>query len=143
MSSELATIVFLAGAFANPSCFDNVAVEFSKAGHPTVYASVQSLNPTDSSSVTTSEDANHVKKAFLIPLVEAGKDVVVFAHSYGGVVAGAAAAGLGKREGQGGVIGLLYLAGNIVGEGQSLKQAVGGAYPPFIKEDYVTSFHTI
>jgi pimeloyl-ACP methyl ester carboxylesterase len=73
-----------------------------------------------------------------------GKDVVIIAHSYGGVVAGGAARGLAKgtRRAQGqttGVVGLVYVAGNITLDGESLFTAVGGAYPPFIKVDKVQS----
>jgi len=65
--------------------------------------------------------------------------VIIFTHSYGGVVGGAAAAGLSKatrssRNELGGVVGLVYLVGNIVLEGETLLQANGGAYPPFIKK---------
>jgi pimeloyl-ACP methyl ester carboxylesterase len=140
MAQSLPTIVFLAGAFADPSCFAELAARFNQAGYPTVYAHVLSLNPEDLISATTSRDAEYVRENTIVPMLEAGKDVVVFAHSYGGVVGGAAAVGLSKSAetgNKGGVIGLLYLVGNLVGEGTSLKQAVGGAYPPFIKEDHV------
>lgn len=142
MSHAKPTIVFFAGAFTGPSCFDKVAAEFNNAGYPIAYTKVLSLNPSDPSTVSTSKDAEHVRTTVLLPLLEKGRDVVLFAHSYGGVVGGAAAAGLSKsaqraNAKEGGIIGLLYLAGNIVGEGKSLKDAVGGAYPPFIKEDQV------
>jgi hypothetical protein len=66
--------------------------------------------------MTTSKDAEEARTRYLLPLLEEGKDVIVFVHSYGGVVGGAAAAGLSKSarsvEGKpGGVVGLLYLVG--------------------------------
>lgn len=133
------TIVFFAGAFADPSCFDRMIPYLHKAGYPTIYASVPSLNPSDPSTASCANDVSETRKNVLLPLIEGqGKHVVVFTHSYGGIVGGAAAAGLSKgvREGrgeEGGVLGLVYLVGNIVGEGESLLEAVGGAYPPFIK----------
>ncbi|KAF2798693.1 prolyl aminopeptidase-like protein [Melanomma pulvis-pyrius CBS 109.77] len=142
MARPLPTIVFFAGAFADPSCFNRLAALFNDAGYPTVYATALSLNPSDPADITTAKDAQHAREKVLLPLVEdENKEVVVFTHSYGGVVGGAAAAGLSKSarkaEGKkgGGVIGLLYLVGNIVCEGETLLQAVGGAYPPFIKEN--------
>jgi pimeloyl-ACP methyl ester carboxylesterase len=143
MANSLPTIVFFAGAFAEPTCFDDLASHFKQAGYPTVYANVLSLNPPNPADVTTAKDAQYTREKVLLPLLEEGKDVIVFAHSYGGMVGGAAAAGLSKhsraREGkQGGVIGLLYLAGNIICEGETLLQAMGGAYPPFVKENYVS-----
>ncbi|KAF2653858.1 prolyl aminopeptidase-like protein [Lophiostoma macrostomum CBS 122681] len=135
------TILFFAGAFADPSCFDAISKKFQEAGCPTVYAYVPSLDPSDPSSVTASKDAEEARTRYLLPLLDEGKEVVVFVHSYGGVVGGAAAAGLSKSarsaEGKpGGVVGLLYLVGVMTKEGESLLQAVGGAYPPFIKQNY-------
>jgi rhodanese-related sulfurtransferase len=143
MASRLPTLVFLAGAFAEPSCFDALTSELQRAGYPTVYATVLSLNPSNPQDVSTSQDAEHVRNKFLLPLLDEGKDIVVIVHSYGGVVGGAAAAGLSKIERltQGkssGIVGLLYIVGNIVGDGESLLQAVGGAYPPFIIENHVS-----
>jgi pimeloyl-ACP methyl ester carboxylesterase len=143
MAAARPTIVFFAGAFADPSCFDALAALFKDEGYHTAYAQVLSLNPANPEEVTTAKDAEHTRKQVLLPLLEDGEDVIVFTHSYGGVVGGAAAAGLSKSsrtaEGKkGGVIGLLYLAGNIVHEGKTLFEAVGGAYPPFIKENTVS-----
>jgi pimeloyl-ACP methyl ester carboxylesterase len=123
MAAVRPTIVFFAGAFAAPSCFDTLAALFKNEGYPTVYAQVLSLNPSKPEEVTTARDAEHTRKEILLPLLQDGKDVIVFTHSYGGIV---------------GVIGLLYLAGNIVHEGKTLLEAVGGAYPPFIKENIVS-----
>ncbi|KAF2260579.1 hypothetical protein CC78DRAFT_589575 [Lojkania enalia] len=139
MSQSLPTIVFFAGAFSDPSCFDALSGYLQKVGYPTTYAYVQFLNPSDPTSIETAKDAEDARNKFLIPLLDEGQDVIIFVHSYGGVVGGQAAAGLSKssREGQSrGVVGLVYLVGNIVCEGESLLQAVGGAYPPFIKEHY-------
>lgn len=143
MAAARPIIVFFAGAFANPSCFDALAALFKNEGYLTVYAQVLSLNASKPEEVTTARDAEHTRKEVLLPLLQDGKDVIVFTHSYGGIVGGAAAAGLSKKsrtaEGKkGGVIGLLYLAGNIVHEGKTLLEAVGGAYPPFIKENTVS-----
>ncbi|KAI2637381.1 hypothetical protein GGS21DRAFT_489158 [Xylaria nigripes] len=67
-----------------------------------------------------------------------GPDVVIFAHSYEGIVASGAAKGLDKQTkiSQGratGVVGLIYVVGNIALKGESHSQAVGGSHPPFIK----------
>lgn len=136
------TMVFFAGAFADPSCFDTFSKHLQQAGHPTAYAYVPSLNSSDPTTVSASQDAQLTREKYLLPLLDEGKDVVVFAHSYGGVVGGAAATGLSKAsrsaEGKpGGIIGLIYCVGNVVGEGETLLQAVGSAYPPFIQQDHV------
>ena len=126
------TILFFPGAFSSPSCFDSLSAHLQKLGYPTVYTDFPSLKPSDPTAVSTSRDAEETRNKFLLPLVEAGKNVVIFVHSYGGIVGGAAAAGLSKtarsKEGKpGGVVGLVYLVGNIVREGESLMDAIGGA----------------
>lgn len=142
MASQLPTLVFLAGAFADPSCFDPLTSRLQKAGYPFIYASVPSLNPSSPGDSSTAQDAAHVRNNVLLPLLEEGKDIIVIVHSYGGVVGGAAATGLSKAElsAEGktsGILGLLYIVGNVVGNGQCLLEAVGGAYPPFIIENHV------
>jgi hypothetical protein len=142
------TVLFFAGAFADPSCFDSLSLHLQTLGYPTAYAHVLTLNPSDPTSVSTSQDAQYARNEFLLPLIEENKEVIIFAHSYGGVVGGQAAYGLSRisrtTEGKsGGVIGLIYLAGNIVPEGETLLQAVGGAYPPFIKQNYVSEFSSL
>lgn len=137
------TIVFFAGAFAEPTCFDTIAAFFRDEGYSTVYARFPSLEASSPEDVTTSKDSESARNEVLLPLIEGGKDVIVFVHSYGGVVGGQAAFGLSKisrsAEGKsGGVIGLLYLAGNIVHEGGTLLDAIGGIYPPFIKDNFVS-----
>ena len=144
-TSNRPTLVFFPGAFAEPSCFDRLVPHFQKAGYPSVYARIPSLNPSDPASISTNNDASETRKNVLLPLIEEQhKDVIIFTHSYGGVVGGAAAAGLSKasrasRNEAGGVVGLVYLVGNIVSEGETLLQAIGGAYSPFIKEGNVSS----
>ncbi|KAF2119253.1 prolyl aminopeptidase-like protein [Lophiotrema nucula] len=141
MSTPLPTVLFFAGAFSEPSCFDDLAASLQKTGYPTKYSYALSLNPEDPSSASTTKDAQNARKRYLLPLLDEGRDVVVLVHSYGGVIGGQAARGLSKAsrkaEGKaGGVIGLLYMVGNIVVDGGTLLEAVGGAYPPFIKQDY-------
>ncbi|CAI6334197.1 unnamed protein product [Periconia digitata] len=136
----LPTILFFAGAFADPSCFDILSAQLQKAGYPTTYAYVPSLNPTEPATASASQDAQATRDRHVLPLLDEGKDVVMFTHSYGGVVGGGAAAGLSKASRSaagksGGVVGMLYCVGNIVCEGETLLQAVGGSYPPFIKQD--------
>ncbi|ESZ93421.1 hypothetical protein SBOR_6192 [Sclerotinia borealis F-4128] len=140
-TSSRPTLVFFAGAFADPSCFDGIVPLFEKSGYSSVYARIPSLNPDPSglASISTANDVSEARKNVLLPLIEEQhKDVIVITHSYGGVVGGAAAAGLSKaarssRNETGGILGLVYWVGNIVSEGETLLQAVGGTYPPFLK----------
>ncbi|KAL3496071.1 Alpha/Beta hydrolase protein [Aspergillus germanicus] len=140
-SANLPVIVLVSGAFGTPQGFEKLLPYLTKAGYATHPGPYPSCNPSDPANVSAVQDIASLRDNVLIPLLnDHGKDVVIIAHSYGGVVAGGAARGLAKetRKAQGhstGVIGLVYVAGNITLDGESLFTAVGGAYPPFIKVD--------
>ena len=69
-------------------------------------------------------------------VVGQGKDVVVVAHSYGGVVASEAVKEeLGKKAREskgerGGVVRLVYISGFVLDQGASLAGLFGGNFPP-------------
>ncbi|POS70991.1 hypothetical protein DHEL01_v210612 [Diaporthe helianthi] len=92
---------------------------------------------------TCAGDISSLRDGILRPLIEEQqKDVIILAHSYGAIVASGAAKGLEKKtrssQGQaGGAIGLIYVAGNIVLDNESLGESLGGTSPPFIKLDKV------
>ncbi|KAJ5287688.1 Alpha/Beta hydrolase protein [Penicillium angulare] len=138
-SVNLPVIVIVPGAFGTPEGFDGLKPYLTKAGYTTHSGAYPSCNPSDPANVSSAQDIAFLRNNVLLPLLnEEGKDVVIIAHSYGGVVAGGAAKELSKEtrraQGQGtGVVGLIYVVGNITLEGESLLTAVGGAYPPFIK----------
>ncbi|KAL1864006.1 hypothetical protein Daus18300_007971 [Diaporthe australafricana] len=73
-----------------------------------------------------------------------GQDVVVFMHSYGGVVGTQACRGLGKRERgaagkKGGVVRLVYCCAFLLGDGVSLMDMLGNQpLPWFILSDNET-----
>lgn len=143
-SPTLPTLVLVPGAFGSPAGYDKLLPYFEQAGLPTVPGPYPSCNSGDPSSATASKDIESLRQNVLLPLIEQGKDVIILAHSYGGIVGGAAAKSLDKptRKSQGhaaGVVGLIYVAGNISLDNESLLEAVGGAYPPFIKMDKVFS----
>ncbi|EME40511.1 hypothetical protein DOTSEDRAFT_157259 [Dothistroma septosporum NZE10] len=141
MSSMKPTLLLLHGAFTTPAAWDFLNPYLEKAGYPTERATYLSTNPPDPLEATVSRDTQHVRSKFLCPLVEhEGKDVVLVVHSYGGVVGAGAAYGFSKTDRvaqklAGGVIGLIYVAGNIVPEGQSEFDTVGRAWPSWLMID--------
>ncbi|KAL4882445.1 alpha/beta-hydrolase [Aspergillus karnatakaensis] len=138
-SANSPVIVIVPGAFGTPQGFDQLLPYLTEAGYTTYPGAYPSCNPSDPAKASSSDDIAFLRDNVLFPLLnEHGKDIVILAHSYGGVVTGGAAKGLAKeiRTAEGhstGIIGLIYVAGNITLEGESLLTAVGGAYPPFIK----------
>lgn len=137
------TLLLVPGAFGTPDGYEKLVPYLEKDGFSTHPGPYPSCNPTDPSTATAEKDITSLRDQVILPLLDQEhKDVVIVAHSYGGVVAGAAAKGLDKttRQAQGknsAVLGLIYVAGNITLEGESLLEAVGGEYPPFIKRDKV------
>ncbi|KAI1747722.1 Alpha/Beta hydrolase protein [Xylaria castorea] len=138
--TRLPTILLVPGAFGKPDCFDSLLPYLDEAGFATHPGAYPSCNPVNPHIATCKNDIASLRNSVILPLLEQQKDVIILAHSYGGVVAGGAAKNLDRttREAQGqvsGIVGLIYVAGNITLEGESLQQAVGGVYPPFIKEN--------
>ena len=81
----------------------------------------------------------------IFPLLDAGKDVVLAMHSYGGMHGPVAAKGLSKTEraaaGEpGGILGLIFLSALVVFEGKSLVASVGGEFPPWITQEVSNAF---
>jgi pimeloyl-ACP methyl ester carboxylesterase len=144
-STNPSVIVLVPGAFGTPQGFEKLLPYLTKVGYTTHPGPYPSCNPSDPAKASAPRDIASLRDNVLLPLLnEHGKDVVILAHSYGGVVAGGAARGLAKgtRRAQGhstGVVGLIYVAGNITLDEESLFSAVGGAYPPFIKVGKVRS----
>lgn len=136
-------IVLVPGTFGTPAGYDKLLPYLKDAGFSTHPGPYPSCNSSDSATATAPKDINSLRENVFLPLIEQGKkEIVVIAHSYGGVVAGGAAKDLDMQtrqaQGQaGGIIGLIYVAGNITLEGEALMDAMGGTYPLFIKLDKV------
>ena len=125
MSSPKPIIVLIPGSFGSVACYNRMK-PFLK-GYEFVDVALPSADPEDALSVTCQKDISHVRDVYMQPLMDQGKDVVVVAHSYGGVVS-ACCKGLDRvaraSQGQkGGVIGLILIAANIVLENESVGTA--------------------
>lgn len=139
------TILLVHGAFGTPAAWDKLAPFLKQAGYPIKRATFPSANPKKPLEVSAKKDIEYVRNQFLLPLIEQErKDVILAVHSFGGIVGGGAAVGLSKadRSAQklpGGVLGLIYIAGNITHEGQTMFDSVGGQWPPWLKLDNVST----
>jgi len=88
-----------------------------------------------------------VLDAYLRPLIDEGKTVVIFAHSFGATTLPRGAETLAKaaREAEGkagGVLGLVYNSLAMVTEGVSQFAYTGGQWPPLCLLDKVKRFHS-
>ena len=142
MTNSKPTFVIVPGGWHSAPHYEVLVCHLKAAGHPVLVASLPSLNASDPSVATCHADAKAVRQQ-LIPLIETeSKDVVVIAHSYGGIPGGGSASGLSKstrtREGKaGGVIGLVYMSAFVVPEGMSLLDFLGGQHAPWLRANQV------
>ena len=102
-----------------------------------------SSNPPDPDSCTARKDGQTLLKEHLIPLIDAGKDVIVFAHSFGATCLSGASNKLSKAERTkdgkaGGIFGLVYISFALVPDGVSQFDYLGGTWPPFVQKDHVS-----
>ena len=130
------------GAWHPPSAYRQLAASLEALGHSTTVASIPSLNPKSVETATCTEDAKALQKQLLSIIDGDGLEVVVLAHSAGGIPAGGAAYGLSKttraEEGKkGGVLGLIYMTAFVVPEGASLVDYLGGKHAPYFVADQV------
>lgn len=127
----LPTIVFTPGAWHGTWAFDTVRSQLETLGYPTEAVALPSVGNTNAS-VGVAEDAAALA-AELTTLTDAGKDVVMVCHSYGGVVASVAVEGFGYKDrsaagSSNGVIMLVYMTAFAAPAQTSLLDALGGEY---------------
>lgn len=89
--------------------------------------------------VTIEDDADYIRNRMVLPVIDdQERDVIMLAHSYGGLPASAAVAGLSKEDRakagkSSSVLGQIYVASLICGEGSNLFDAFGGQFPPHVR----------
>lgn len=128
--------VFSLGAWVVPAVFDATRSRLEALGFPShcpAHPSIGAEPPTK----TLADDVSSLQ-GVLSAFADEGRDLVVVAHSYGGVVASSAVEGLSKaaraQAGKpGGVIKVVYLAAFALDKGQSLLGMLGGNYLPWMK----------
>lgn len=121
------TIVLVPGAWHFPSCFHLVVEQLKAKDYPVqtvAHASVFRDGDQLPQITSHQEDAQAIKDV-VIPLIQEGKEVIVFCHSYGGAPTTEALVGLG-REGHinenGGVLRIIYCAAYVPREGESVHE---------------------
>lgn len=143
---EKPTILFVPGAWLQCSAYQSFLDVLGKAGYPTRCVEYPSLNPADPLTATLAADATAIRDHTLLPLLDhEKKDVVLVMHSYGGLPGSVAATGLGQAErapqGKKGVVGLIFVTGFVLPEGATVADGLGGALPPWVRENDVRPPH--
>lgn len=136
MTTTKPTVVLVPGAWHSPVHYADILGLFEEAGHPTLCLKLPSVDPSNPDDQTVAADVDFIRQQMLLPLIDAGKDILLVMHSYGGCPGGAAATGLSKSEkSSGGIVGLIFIAGFLAREGDSLLSALGGKFDPFVIVD--------
>ncbi|KAF2637934.1 alpha/beta-hydrolase [Massarina eburnea CBS 473.64] len=147
------TVVICPGAWQLEAFYDPLKRAFEALDYPTVCKLSNGYpdhDPDETPEINL--DTTFLREHVLKPLVEEGKEIVLFMHSYGGVYGPAALEGFGelerKRAGlQGGVIAAIYTAAFIARKGTSTMSVMGFSddnLPSWIDLDEATglvSFH--
>lgn len=118
------TIIIIPGSWHIPGHYKRLITALSAQNYRALAIPLPSVNSSPPLS-TWEEDALAIRKEILNEL-DAGRDVIALAHSFGGVAMGEAVKGLGKgdrmRDGSGvqtGAIGLVYMCAMALLKGQS------------------------
>ncbi|EFQ34110.1 uncharacterized protein GLRG_09254 [Colletotrichum graminicola M1.001] len=130
MSPQLPTILFTPGAWHRPWAFDMVRSDLSSRGYPTAAVTLASVGSTDPN-LGLDADAAAVRVQ-VQTLVDEGRDVVLVAHSYGGIPVANAVKGLNYKDlavqnKPGGIIMVVYMTSFAVPAGAGLYN--GGVMP--------------
>lgn len=137
---DLPTIVLVPGAWHSPVHYNLLFSQLKLSGYPIISGRLPSCSSPKPQIETVAGDADYIREALLLPQINAGKDVVLVMHSYGGCPGSAAAAGLNKAARrvagkQGGILGLIFMCGFIAHEGESLLSTLpGDKFNPWVIE---------
>lgn len=129
MSSK-PTIVFCHGAWHSPAFFTQVIALLEPLGYKCVNIAFPSVGRVPTTK-DLSEDIAVLRTAILHELDTEGKDVLIHAHSWGGLIVNTALEGLSKaereREGKKTAVTILtYVSCFIFPEGQTIQNYLGG-----------------
>ena len=78
------TIVLIPGACTEATCFDRIHPYLHDAGYDTVAVSHTSANPKDPYAHTAGTMGLNVQENYIQPLLDDGRQVLVYAYSSGG-----------------------------------------------------------
>lgn len=127
-------LIFTPGAWHSPEVFDDVISKLTAFGYKCLALPLQAVVQKPAVK-DLQPDIATVREAVL-QQADSGKDVVVVAHSWSGIVVMGALDGLSKQEREkvgkkGGVVKLAFMCSFVPPENVSLIDAFGGQIPEF------------
>ncbi|KAF2801360.1 alpha/beta-hydrolase [Mytilinidion resinicola] len=114
MSSTNPTILIVPGSFSPPYFYTPISDSLRAAGYDTYVVSLPSIGRKPGPAPTMLDDAAYIADA-VTKVADEGKDILLVAHSYGGIPATQAVKGLAKAQRKqagktGGIVRLAYLS---------------------------------
>jgi pimeloyl-ACP methyl ester carboxylesterase len=111
-------IVIVPGAWHVPAHYVHLALKLNSAGY--TVDCIESSSTGDEKDLPETEDISIIRNA-ITAHTNAGRDVALVMHSFGGMAGSEAACGLGKKENEtsGRVVKLIYMASFMLKEGQT------------------------
>lgn len=130
MATSKPTIVILPGGSHSPSHYQELIEQLHLANYPTRSSVLPTVNPQNPFATDPGTDVAFIREKLLLPIFEAGNDVLLVMHSYSGIPGSVAAKGWSKSErrsrGQpGGIVGLVYIASLLLHEGDTVVTKAG------------------
>ncbi|KAJ9614613.1 hypothetical protein H2200_002750 [Cladophialophora chaetospira] len=149
MAQSSPIILIIPGSFSTAQMYYSVlsSLETLSPNTPAYVSNLPSaIRNAPEPAATLADDAAHFR-SIIEKLAEGGREVILVAHSYGGVVA-TEIAGVSKKEREaqgkkGGVVRIVYLAAHVVEESKSLQEQIGQPPNPAIAkvgEDHFIRF---
>ncbi|OJJ30159.1 hypothetical protein ASPWEDRAFT_45722 [Aspergillus wentii DTO 134E9] len=131
------TIVIVPASFCPSSFYSAVSGALQDHGLETVVGTLQSTALEPSGKAATMQDDSTYFRQIISDLAHQEKEIVLVAHSYGGIVATECSQGLSRTERQasgqkGGIIQLVYMACIVPRAGHSLQDNMGDLLPDYI-----------
>lgn len=146
---ENPTIVLVPGAWHLPQHYFRLKDLVERAGYDFISQKNPSCGSLNPNAESAAKDAAYIRDQVLIPLLDAGKTVVLAMHSYGGSPGAAAAIGLSQKERivagrPGGIIGLIFICAVLTRDGQSLLDLLPGqVFDPWVIQEVRFFLQTI
>lgn len=129
--SSNAVIVLVPGAWHTAQHYQSFTDLLELKGYEVIARQTPSCGSANPFEQDVERDVAAIREDLLLPPINAGRDVVLVMHSYGGCPGPAAAFGLSKTERlkagkRGGIIGLAFISAFVVNEGASLLSMLPG-----------------
>lgn len=150
MPRPLPSLVLVPGAWHKPSCYDKI-VSLLQKNHDLKCISISLPSANDDPSATFKDDLDTARQAISSETSQ-GRDVVLIAHSYGGMVANSAIKGFARsrdvatstpNDSNGHVIGLVLIASGFTFTGFSFMDLFLGRPPPSWRVNAKTGYAEI